>query len=252
MLFATLMGLLTVTAVAACAAAAPSDRGAGLDGSSWVLAEVLTDSGPEVTTTSNASLTFEPDGRLAGSTGCNRFTGQWQTDGDRLRIELGGVTRRGCPGALAEREQAVLAALAATTHFRVTETGLALLDSTGTAQARYRSAVRELAGSRWQVVAVNNGHGGVESSSATADLSLTFGTDATVTGFDGCGRLGGTYAVTGNRVTIEPTAASGCGAELQATYLAALGQAAVWQVDGPTLNLRDASGSLQVRLVQAV
>ena len=60
-----------------------------------------------------AQLSFRPDGRLAGSTGCNRFIGSARLDGGALVIDGPlATTRMACPeGRLGAQEDAVLAAL---------------------------------------------------------------------------------------------------------------------------------------------
>ncbi len=78
--------------------------------------------------------------RIAGSTGCNRFSGPMQlTSDDGLRVPAVATTRRACadPGK-AEGERQLLAALAAARRVVATPGTLELRDSTGQAVLRAR------------------------------------------------------------------------------------------------------------------
>ena len=66
-------------------------------------------------------------GRLSGSGGCNRITGSYQLDGDRLTFGPIASTRMACPEAM-DQEQAFLKALAAVRSYRIPGGTLELLD----------------------------------------------------------------------------------------------------------------------------
>jgi heat shock protein HslJ len=106
-------------------------------GTSWLLVEL---DGAAVTVpqgTEAPSLLFFPDGRLAGSTGCNRLMGGWHADGaEGLRVDRLATTRRACPPGT-DLEPRVLAALEAVTARRIADGRLLLL-----AGDRVRAALR--------------------------------------------------------------------------------------------------------------
>lgn len=110
------------------------EDGASLRGVLWVLASGLDVAGGE---RAAPSATFA-NGTVAGSTGCNRFTGTYTIDGDKLEIGRVATTRMACapPADAVEREY--LAALGRVAAWR-TETGeLALVDANGAELLRYR------------------------------------------------------------------------------------------------------------------
>jgi heat shock protein HslJ len=245
------VGLLTVALLMACSQTVEPTGPAPLAGSSWILTGVAIDGVVRPSLDDSASLTFAPDGRLAGSTGCNRFTGTWSQEANRLTLTPGATTLMACSDESGRQETAVLAALDATDRYRSDGRTLVLLDPAGAVLAQYRPAPVELTGTDWRATGVNNGRGGVVSTTGTEELSLAFGSDGTATGFDGCGRFTGRFTTEGARISIEALSAARCGDARQESYLAALQHATTWRVDGNRLELRDDAGALQVGLVQA-
>lgn len=69
------------------------------------------------------------DGRISGSSGCNRFMGSYAVTGEGLRLDGIATTRMACPAPRMETEQAVLAALASVTRFDIDDEGALLLQS---------------------------------------------------------------------------------------------------------------------------
>lgn len=69
------------------------------------------------------------DGRISGSSGCNRFTGGYELTGEGLTLGQIAATRMACPTPAMETEQAVLAALSAITRFDIGTEGALLLKS---------------------------------------------------------------------------------------------------------------------------
>ncbi len=112
-----------------------SDRVAALTGR-WTLVEL---SGAPVTPARAAFIEFAGEGsRVAGSSGCNRFTGTFEQKGSALKFGPTASTRMACPGPAMEIEQRFFKAMGDTAGFR-TEAGLlALLDGSGAAVAKLR------------------------------------------------------------------------------------------------------------------
>ena len=73
------------------------------------------------------TATFD-DGRLAGSTGCNRYTGPYSVEGETLQLGAVASTRMACvpPADAVERE--FLAALEQVARWRSDLDGLVLMD----------------------------------------------------------------------------------------------------------------------------
>lgn len=83
----------------------------------------------------SVTLQFTPDGRLAGSAGCNNYTAAYEASGSRIRISGAAATRKMCAGeGVMEQEQAFLRALEAATTVRIEGNRLELRDDKGALQ----------------------------------------------------------------------------------------------------------------------
>ena len=80
---------------------------------------------------SEATVTFGADGTVTGTTGCNRFVGQYTLDGDELALAPLASTRMMCEPALMEQEMAFLAALSWVAAADVVDGRLRLSDLDG-------------------------------------------------------------------------------------------------------------------------
>lgn len=74
-----------------------------------------------------ATLTFLPDGRVAGQTGCNRFFGEYKIGGESVEISSVGMTRRACPPNVAEVEQQYMSQLSQTVSIEFDSVGALVL-----------------------------------------------------------------------------------------------------------------------------
>ena len=112
------MKLLTTVVLAALAALAALASGVGLagcaatntqaplQGAEWRIAEI---SGAGVIKGSDASLLFMEAGQLAGSGGCNRLMGGYESSAKgHLTITPTGATMMACPQALMNQERKLL------------------------------------------------------------------------------------------------------------------------------------------------
>ena len=97
------LALLTATLVG-CASDAPqleTERSYRVE---WIGERPLIDR-------SHLTITFAAAGRAHGNAGCNHWFASYRRDGDALRFEQPGATRKLCAPALMEQEQRFLAAL---------------------------------------------------------------------------------------------------------------------------------------------
>lgn len=101
---------------------------APLLGRAWIIEDIA---GGGTIDNTQPSLHFLADGRLAGSTGCNRIIGTYQTEGTQLTLSPAGTTMMACPEALMIQESKLLDLLGQITGFALDETG-ALILTTGT------------------------------------------------------------------------------------------------------------------------
>ncbi len=84
----------------------------------------------------SASATFA-DGRVSGSTGCNRFTAAYTLEGDQLELGMIASTRMACAPPLLALEQAYVAALGRVARWRIEGEDLTLSDAQGNELLRF-------------------------------------------------------------------------------------------------------------------
>ena len=98
----------------------------------WRLLRVGADEVPRGTLQSEPHLLFrEAEGRAVGTGGCNRFSGGYSLDGDRLAFSPIMATRMACPPPADTVESSLFSALEATVGWRISGQLLELLDSGG-------------------------------------------------------------------------------------------------------------------------
>lgn len=86
-----------------------------------------------------AHLILGEDGRVSGSTGCNRLMGSYRLEGDTLTFSRLASTRMACPGDMARLEQAWLAALSETAHYSIADQSLELQNAEDRALAELKA-----------------------------------------------------------------------------------------------------------------
>ena len=195
--------------------------------------------GDDVAAVGAPTLAFGDDGAtLAGSTGCNQFSGTYTQSGSDLTITIGPVTRAACvdPGAAAQ-ETAILAHLPAVASYSA-DGPLVLKDAEDETLLTYEPGLLDGRRNSWTATGVNNGREAVESTAMTESITADFGADGSLSGFSGCNTYNATYALSGDD-GISITAIAGtqkaCEDEamtLEGQYLAALEQAATWDPVG--------------------
>jgi copper homeostasis protein (lipoprotein) len=84
-------------------------------------------------------LTFARDQlRVSGTGGCNRVTGSFEVDGEKLRLRALAGTRMACEGGM-EQEQRFLESMAKVERHRIRGSHLDMLDASGTPMARFEA-----------------------------------------------------------------------------------------------------------------
>jgi heat shock protein HslJ len=114
----------------------PAQADCGLVGTYWRAVEI---DGSPVSLQPNkreAHLVFNAEGRVSGSTGCNRLAGSYKQDGNALRFTPLAVTKMACPPPLDSLERSFLQALEATSAIRLGGNTLSLLDAAGKVRMR--------------------------------------------------------------------------------------------------------------------
>jgi heat shock protein HslJ len=133
------MSAASDTSAPAPEAPAPAAPAAALEGTEWRLADIGGQPSPAgADSTRQPGFTLLADGRkVQGSAGCNRMTGTYQLDGQKLKFGPLATTRMACPAM--ETETAFLKALQATTRYEVRGSSLTLYGA-DTAVARLETA----------------------------------------------------------------------------------------------------------------
>lgn len=238
----------------------PTPPSGGLAGTAWVLASYQGSSGSAVPAAprATASLAFDRSNAVAGSTGCNSFSGTYTSTAQTLSIALGPMTQMACSSPLIQaQETAITVLLDQATDFQVIDDQLMLTGAHSAVLLTYGAGPVGLEGTSWNVTGVNNGNGGVETTAAAENLRATFGPSVAFTGFGGCNDLSGTYvttgvagvAITGLTLT-KKTCAAGVDS-LESQYIAALSRVSTSAIAGDMLTLRDPAGAAQVVLRHA-
>jgi putative lipoprotein len=119
-------------ALSALAAACTGHPGADIAGDPWALRAI---DGQPVAAAASFSL---KDGRATGNTGCNPYSGSATTSGDDITFGPMITTKMAClPQAKMDQEAALLAAFAATAHWRIDNGTLVLSDSRDKERLRF-------------------------------------------------------------------------------------------------------------------
>ena len=100
------------------------DAASLLAGGDWRIEDVA---GMGVVDGALAEITLSQAGRLAGSTGCNRFFGTYELSGEGLSFGAVGATLMACPEALMMQERRIFDALEEVRRFDLDDTGALLL-----------------------------------------------------------------------------------------------------------------------------
>jgi heat shock protein HslJ len=136
-LIAALLGVLLLAACAAPSAEQPAPTGAaggatepaaeGLAGTSWALSDL--DGNPPV---AEATLQFDAEGRLAGTTGCNQYSGGYSAEGDTLAVGELISTKMACTAAgVMEQETRFLGALGQAASYSIAGDTLTIEGASG-------------------------------------------------------------------------------------------------------------------------
>ncbi len=193
-------------------------------------------------------------GRVAGSAGCNGYSGGYQVSGSSLTIGPVAATKMFCPPPAGTVESDYLAALDRVAAYAASPTTLTLFGAGGATILQYAAAPGGgLTGVTWHVVAYNNGKQAVQSVAGGSDPTATFTVDGTVSGNATCNTYHGPATTRGNQITIGPLASTrmACASDAlnaqEAAILAALQGAETFDVQGNRLELRDAGDALMIQ-----
>jgi heat shock protein HslJ len=115
-----------------------------LGGSRWIATMINNGRGGVASLVEETVVTaeFGTDGRVAGSGGCNRFSGEYTLEGDSLAIGPVASTRMAClePEGVGQQESAYFAALARVASWSFRDDRLQLRAADGALQVEFRPA----------------------------------------------------------------------------------------------------------------
>jgi heat shock protein HslJ len=226
-----------------------------LDGTGWVLSSLP---GATLTERGRPTLQFS-DGHVAGSDGCNRYSGRYESKGADFRVLPGvAATQMACEPAVDEQARVFMQALLHATRVRVDEAGLSLLDAGATTVAGFVAQSTELAGTSWSVTSFNDGRrDAVVGVLPGSEVTLEFGAGDTAAGTAGCNRYTTRYRRSGATLAFDSPAATrkACPQpgvmEQEHAFLAALANVATARIEGDRLELRRADGAIALVLHRA-
>ncbi|WP_291195870.1 META domain-containing protein [Hyphomonas sp.] len=230
-------GMLTLTGANGTEITAMRAPALKLAGTAWRVEGI---GGVAVVSGSEPEITFTDDGKINGTTGCNRFFGGYAQDSGAVTFTGTGMTKMACLGdGLMAQESAFAGILSGAATASVDGLGrLTIMGADGvgfvaapalSAKAALDPAV--LLGAEWVVQDINRG--GVTDNSR---LTLMFGEDGRVSGSTNCNRLSGLYAADGGTITFTPLATTrraclGEGLMMQERkYMSALGGEMAWTI----------------------
>lgn len=231
-----------------------------LEGPLWVLTSLLgtpdamTPALPDTTVTAQFA-----EGRVAGNAGCNSYTGPATADGNNLTIGQLASTLMMCDSeGVGTQETTYLSLLQSTATFVIEGDQLTLFLADGNPILVYQAVEPTvLEGTLWVMTAYNNGREAVQGALEGAEVTAVFA-NGEVNGSAGCNTYFGEYTLDGANIAIGPLASTRmfCAEpeglmDQEAAFLAAMQNAATYQIQMDTLELFDANGARQATFVAA-
>ena len=244
------MRILALFAVLALSAAACSSGSSAPDTlvGQWDVTAIADGSGDLAPPVEGTTLTANITGtEINGSSGCNNYMGAAAIDGSSVSFgPLAGTLMACADSAVMDQEQNFGGLLQGVDSWEGTSEGIDLRID-GTTAIQLVATDTSLAGSSWEVIAVNNQSGGVQSVVSDSEPTLVFDEDSGVSGSTGCNNFFGIYSTDGDTMEF-----SGLGAtemyceettEQEVWMMAALAAATTYSVNSQTLELFDENGS---------
>ncbi len=250
--FTTAAALLLLAALAGSAGAG---AGPAISDQAWQLT-TLTGVSRGVST---VTVQFSSDGSISGFSGCNQYGGTYSTSGSGIAVSKSlAVTRMACSAPRTRLERVYLAALTSARRYSIANSKLTLRSRRGLTLATFAVESQSLAGTRWTVISYNDGKQAVVSVVSGAKLTAAFDAKGRVSGFAGCNTYGAAVVAKPPTISFGPVEATrkACAGPRdvmaqESRYLAALGTATTYRIEGPSLELRTKTGAIAADLARA-
>ena len=244
-----LLALVASVALVSAAqpAASPAAQAAGtLEGPRWVLVSYAGQDGKTIQAIPGTETTAQfANGTVSGSAGCNRYNAPYTVDGNKIQIGLGMSTMMACPPPIMDQEAAYLANLQAAASYKIAGDQLTLANAKGSTVLTFKAEIPiSLTDGVWVMTMYNNGKQAVVGALADTEVTAVFGADGQLSGSAGCNTYNAPYTVDGNKIKIGPAISTMMACEQpimdqEAQYLAAIQQAATYNIQGTRLELRE-------------
>jgi heat shock protein HslJ len=194
-----------------------------------------------------AGLTFNQDGTVSGSSGCNGLGGDYTVEGDKITFGEFVSTLMACDEPIMKQEEVAHQVMTGTATYKIegdtltiTKDDMVLVLTRGPFIAEEPSTSTSLIGA-WRLASYGSGE---TISSALADVegNLTFNEDGTLTGTSGCNEFGGSYTVEGDQITFKEVVSTLklCDTPLmdqEEAMQQVLADTATYQIEGLTLTI---------------
>lgn len=154
-----------------------------------------------------AGLTFNEDGTVSGTSGCNGLGGDYSVEGDQITFGEFVSTLMACDDPIMAQEEAAHRVMTDTATYMIEGDTLTITNNDNVlvlTRGAFPAQTPESAPliGAWRLTS----YGPRESlSTALEDVEagITFNEDGTVTGTSGCNEFGGSYTVDGNEIAFE-------------------------------------------------
>ena len=183
-----------------------------VEGTYWKAIELAGKPVPTQDPKREAHLQFQAGGHVSGSDGCNRLTGTYELNGDRVTFRQMAATQMACLNE-DDVERQFRDALQSATRLTVTGDRLELFGPTGTRLAAFTAGGRAaipllsqgLAGTSWQLVTFQGGDGTTRAPDDRAKYTIEFGAGGRLAARIDCNRGHGTWTSSGaNQIEFGP------------------------------------------------
>lgn len=198
-----------------------------LENTGWTLVSI---NGEPVVSGTAITLGLDGKGGVAGSAGCNSYSGSYTIDGETLTFGPLVTTRMACPEAIMQQETAYLSALEGGAAYTIANGRLTLVAANGT-ELVFAPAL-SLTSGEWTLTSL-----GGEAALDGAPATLTFGADGTAFGSAGCNTFNLPYTVDGESLTFGSSVLTLMACEesimtQESALMSALAAATAYRIEG--------------------
>jgi len=233
-----------------------------LQGNIWVLDAYLDAEGAMVDALEERPVTAEFDGDImAGSAGCNGYSGPYTVAGDTMGIGMVVSTLMFCiPEDLMNQEAAFTALLDSVASYEIVDDQLHLNNADGEVILSFHpQEPTALVGTTWVLSSMVIGQDAVTSPLNGTEITAVFDAEGNVAGSAGCNSYSAAYTAEMGLLSIGPAVATrmACAEpdsvmDQESAYLTALEQVVYYEIHGDVLDLMGADGILLLRYTRQV